>query len=200
MGHAALKLPMSASDFLAWDALQRVKHEFVRGEVFAMAGASESHVTAALNIAMALRRHLQGSPCSTFISDMKLRVDAADAFYYPDVMVCCSAADKADALVKREPLLLVEVLSPSTAGVDRGDKFSAYRLLPSLQELAFVDPDSRRCDVMRKGSDGLWVLHPFGRSEDLRLASVSLAIDAATLWADMPAEPSAADPPSEPSA
>ena len=84
---------MSAAEFLAWDAQQDVKHEFVHGEVFAMAGAGEAHVTATLNVAMALRQHLQGSPCRTFITDMKLRVDAADAFFYPDVMVTCSAAD-----------------------------------------------------------------------------------------------------------
>lgn len=92
MGQAALELPMSAADFLAWDATQTVKHEYVRGEVFAMAGAGEAHVTLGLNVAMALRQHLHGSPCRTFITDMKLRVEAADAFYYPDVMVTCSGS------------------------------------------------------------------------------------------------------------
>ncbi len=186
MGQAAARLEMTAADFLAWDAKQTLRHEFVRGEVFAMAGAGEAHVTAALNCAMALRQHLRGSPCRTFITDMKLRVEAADAFFYPDVMVTCSAADAADPQIKREPVLLVEVLSPATAAYDRGDKFAAYRRLASLREYLLVDPDSRRCDLYRKGDDGLWVLHPFEPGQDLQLASVGLDLGATVLWDEVP--------------
>ena len=186
MGLPAEDLPMSAADFLAWDATQTVRHEFVAGEVFAMAAAGEAHVTLALNIAMQLRQHLAGSPCRTFITDMKLRVEASDAYYYPDVMVTCSKSDTADPMVKREPVLLVEVLSPSTAAHDRGEKFVAYRLLPSLQEYLLVNPATRRCDVYRKGADGLWVLHPFEPGQDLRLACVELTITPAQLWAEVP--------------
>lgn len=186
MGQAALQLPMSADDFLAWDAQQTIKHEFVRGEVFAMAGAGEAHVTLSLNVAMALRQHLHGSPCRTFITDMKLRVEAANAFYYPDVMVTCSHADAGDAMVKREPVLLVEVLSSSTAAYDRGEKFAAYRQIRSLREYLLIDPDTRRCDLFRLGTDGLWVLHPFEPGQDLRLASVDLSLSATTLWDEVP--------------
>ena len=187
MGVAAERLKMSAQDFLAWDATQTVRHEFVAGEVFAMAGADEAHVTVALNVAMALRQHLAGTSCRTFISDMKLRVEAVDAFYYPDVMVTCSAADAADPLIKRDPVLLVEVLSPATAAYDRGDKFAAYRRLPGLREVLLVDTDSRRCDLFRKRDDGLWVLHPFEPGQGLRLESVALDLPAAQLWAEVPA-------------
>lgn len=186
MGNVATRLRMSAQDFLAWDETQAVRHEFVAGEVFAMAGAGEAHVTAALNVAMRLRQHLAGTPCRTFITDMKLRVDAADAVFYPDVMVTCSAADAADPLVKREPVLLVEVLSPATAAYDRGDKFAAYRKLPSLREYLLVDTDSRRCDLYRKGADGLWVLHPFEPGQAVTLASVELELSAAALWDEVP--------------
>lgn len=186
MGNVATRLRMSAQDFLAWDETQTVRHEFVAGEVFAMAGAGEAHVTAALNVAMRLRQHLAGTPCRTFITDMKLRVDAADAVFYPDVMVTCSAADAADPLVKREPVLLVEVLSPATAAYDRGDKFAAYRKLPSLREYLLVDTDSRRCDLYRKGGDGLWVLHPFEPGQAVTLASVELELGAAALWDEVP--------------
>lgn len=190
MGHAALNLPLSAADFLAWDAAQTTRHEFVRGEVFAMAGAGERHVTVALNVAMALRQHLTGSPCRTFITDMKLRVEAADAFFYPDVMVTCSARDAGDPQVKREPVLLVEVLSPATAAFDRGDKFAAYRSLDSLREVLLVDPDLRRCDLFRRQAvDGgeAWVLHPSAPGEGVELLSVGLAVTADALWAEVPA-------------
>lgn len=186
MGQAAEKITLSAQDFLDWDRTQMQRHEFVAGEVFAMAGAGEAHVTAALNIAMLLRQHLAGTPCRTFISDMKLRVEAADAYYYPDVMVTCSAGDTLDPLIKREPVLVVEVLSPATAACDRGDKFAAYRKLPTLQELLLVDTDSRRCDLYRKGADGLWVLHPFEAGEAVRLASVDLTMSPQALWAEVP--------------
>jgi len=186
MGSAAEKLRMSAQDFLAWDATQSLRHEFVAGEVFAMAGAGEAHVTVALNVAMALRQQLAGTPCRTFITDMKLRVEAADAFFYPDVMVTCSAADAGDALVKREPVLLVEVLSPATAAYDRGDKFAAYRKLPSLREYLLVDTDSRRCDLFRRRDDGLWVLHPVEPGQAVILSALQAEISAAQLWAEVP--------------
>ena len=112
MGHAAVPSPMTADEFLAWDTTQTIKHEFVRGRVVALSGAHEAHVTLVGNVYSALRQPLKGSPCRTLATDMKLRVEAADAFYYPDVMVTCSAADAADPLVKREPTLVVEVLSP----------------------------------------------------------------------------------------
>jgi Uma2 family endonuclease len=203
MGQAALNLPLSAADFLAWDATQTTRHEFVAGEVFAMAGAGERHVTVAGNVYLALRQHLAGTPCRSFITDMKLRVDAVDACFYPDVMVTCSAHDAAQSHVKSEPVLLVEVLSPATAAFDRGDKFTAYRSLPSLREVLLVDPDLRRCDLFRRqvvdGAEA-WVLHPTAPGEGVELASVALRLSAAALWAEVPPLPaavaSAASPPS----
>lgn len=186
---------MTAQEFLAWDATQTVRHEFIAGRLHVLhgddepypAGACEAHVTVALNVAMALRQHLAGTPCRTFITDMKLHVEAANAFFYPDVMVTCSAADATDQLVKRDPVLLVEVLSPATAAYDRGDKFAAYRQLLDLREYLLVDTASRRCDLYRKGADGLWVLHPFEPGQPLRLESVALDLPAAQLWAEVPA-------------
>lgn len=202
MGFALKQRRMTAAEFLAWDATQTVKHEFVGGEVFAMAGGEDRTNTAALNLVVALRQQLRGSLCRVYASDVKLRVDAADSFYYPDLMVTCSAADAADRLIKREPILVVEVLSPSTAAYDRGDKFASYRQLPSLAEYLLVDVDSRRCDLFRKRSDdGLWVLHPSAPGQGVQLASVGLAISAEALWADLetlttePATQPTAEPP-----
>jgi len=182
MGQAALKLPMTAAEFLAWDAGQTVKHEFLRGEIYAMTSATDALVTTTMNVAMALRQHLRGTPCRTYASDMKLRVEAADAFFYPDVFVTCSAADAADPQTKREPVLVVEVLSPSTAAYDRGDKFAAYRQLPTLRELLFIDPRRRRCDLHRLGADGLWVLYPFDPGAAVVLESVGTTLPPEVLW------------------
>jgi Uma2 family endonuclease len=185
MGQAAPKAPMTAEEFLAWDEHETIKREFVRGEVFAMAGADEPHVTASMNVAMSLRQHLRGSACRVFMLDMKLRVAAADAYFYPDVFVTCSAADATSPKMKSEPLLVVEVQSASTAAYDRDDKFAAYRTLPTLQEYLLVDPDRRRCDLFRKGADGLWVLHPFERGTPVQLESVQFTLSAERLWEDL---------------
>lgn len=198
VGYALQKRRMTAAEFLAWDETQTIKHEFVRGEVFMMTGGADRNYTVALNMAMALRNHLRGSPCRVYGSDVKLRVEAADSYFYPDLMVTCSAADAADRLIKREPLLVVEVLSPSTAAFDRGDKFASYRQLPSLVEYLLVDVDTRSCDLFRKRKDdGLWVLHPSAPGEGVVLSSVNLALSADALWADL--EP-ATDTPETPAA
>lgn len=185
MGHAAPKVPMTAEEFLAWDEHETLKREFVRGEVFAMSGADEPHVVTTGNLYMLLRQHLRGSRCRVFMLDMKLRVAQADAYFYPDVMVTCSTMDAAQPKIKSEPLLLIEVLSPSTAAYDRGDKFAAYRTLPSLQEYLLVDTGRRRCDLFRRGADDLWVLHPFERGAEVQLDSLQLTLPNDQLWEDL---------------
>lgn len=198
MGHAARIAVMTADDYLAWEAQQAERHEFIDGEIVAMAGAEDRHVTAAGNAFVALRQHLAGTPCRTFMSDMRLQSATTNSYFYPDVLVTCSEADRDRPMAKRDPLLLVEVLSPGTAAYDRGEKFAHYRRLPSLREVAFVDLDSRRVDVYRRGADGLWVLHPFEPGEAVTLASVELTIPAATLFADVDPPAAASGPPAAP--
>jgi Uma2 family endonuclease len=185
MGQAADTPVFSADEYLAWEPAQLDRHEFLDGEVFAMARAEDRHVTVAGNFYIALRQHLSGSPCRTYMSDMRLQVAAANSYFYPDVLVTCSAHDLASPLVKTEPKLIIEVLSPSTAAYDRGLKFSHYRSLASLEEFVLIDLDTRNTDVYRKRPDGLWVLHPFGRDETVSLASVALELSAAQLFADV---------------
>ena len=164
---------MTTADYLAWEAEQTERHEFVGGETFAMAGAEDRHVT------------VSGTPCRTFMSDMRLSVIALGSYFYPDIMVTCAAADLASPLAKSEPKLIVEVLSPSTAAYDRGLKFSHYRSLPSLQEYVLIDLDTRAVDSYTLGADGLWVLHPFAANETVLLASVALPVTAAQLFAEV---------------
>ena len=185
MGQAAKKPVTTTADYLAWEAEQAERHEFVSGETFAMAGAEDRHVTVTGNVYMALRQHLSGTPCRTFMSDMRLSVTALGSYFYPDIMVTCAAADLASPLAKSEPKLIVEVLSLSTAAYDRGLKFSHYRSLPSLQEYVLIDLDTRAVDSYTLGADGLWVLHPFAANETVLLASVALPVTAAQLFAEV---------------
>ena len=168
-----------------WEASQTERHEYIDGEVFAMVSSEDRHVTVAMNLAFAVRQHLNGSPCRTYMSDMKLNVASANQYFYPDVRVTCSATDQANPLIKSEPKLIVEVLSPSTAAYGRGLQFGYYRAIASLQEYVLIDLDTRITDCYRKGADRLWVLHPFGRGEVVKLASVDLEISAAVLFAEV---------------
>lgn len=183
--NAAEKLPFSAQDYLDWENLQTTKHEYVQGETFAMAGAGEAHVTISLNVAAALKQHLRGTPCRTYIADMKVQAKAVDAFFYPDVFVTCSAADAARNDAKEDPTLVVEVLSPSTAAYDRGLKFEYYRRLPSLQEYVLIDTERASVDVFRRNESGLWVLHPFAAPASVELASVELSLPMALVYEDV---------------
>ena len=183
-----LKTHFTIDDYLAWEAEQAERHEFVNGEVFAMAGAGEGHNVVAGNFYIRLREHLSNSPCRTYMSDMKLRVAALNNAFYPDIMVTCDPADRESRMSKSEPKLIVEILSPSTANYDRGEKFVSYRQIASLREYVMVDIDKRQIEVYRLGDQGLWVLHPF----DLRVAgavlsltSVDLALTAEQVFADV---------------
>jgi Uma2 family endonuclease len=191
MGQAAAKAMMGSAEYLAWEQTQAERHEFVEGQIVAMAGAEARHVVIAGNAFVALRQHLKGSGCRAFMSDMKLQSQDDRNFFYPDVMVSCGESTAAGTLVMRQPLLLVEVLSPSTAAYDRGAKFAHYRRFSTLQEVAFVDPDTRRTDVFRRGGDGLWVLHAFEPGDTVHWASVDLRLAADELFADVDEVPAA---------
>lgn len=185
MTDPAAKPQFDAPSYLAWEADQPEKHEYLDGEVFAMAGVSESHVTLALNLAMALRNHLRGGPCSVFISDMKLQVAADNAFFYPDVFVTCAESDRAHSHFKTAPTLVVEVLSPTTSAFDRGAKFAAYRKLPSLREYALVDTERLSVDLFRRDNTGHWVLYPSESGEMVEFASVGFSVPVEQLYEDV---------------
>lgn len=147
------------ADYLVWEEAQPERHEYLGGEVFAMAGGSTAHNTLTGNMYMALRAQTRGTPCRVYMADVKLRVEAANASFYPDVFVTCSAADAARSNQQQDALLIVEVLSPSTEGHDRGDKFSAYRMLPSLQAVVFVTQGQPHIEAFIRSADGVWTLH-----------------------------------------
>jgi Uma2 family endonuclease len=180
----------TAEDYLAWERGQEIKHEYVHGQIHAMAGARDAHVTAAGNVFALLKSHLRGTPCRTYISDMKLRVEAVDAFFYPDVFVTCDARDRETDRFKRHPVLVVEVLSESTAGYDRGGKFAAYRSLEGLREYVLIDPDTLTVDVFRfDAASGHWVLFPYAGADELELASLEFRAPLAAVFEDV--EPAA---------
>ncbi len=181
----ANQLHFSAEDFLDWENTQAEKHEFVAGEVFAMTGARQDYVVVSLNIASALKQRLRGTPCRPYVSDMKLRVEAADAFFYPDVMVSCHPDDNKAKQYLSHPTLIVEVLSDSTADYDRGGKFVSYRKLESLQEYLIVDIDARRVECFRRTANNDWLLHDYIGEVDCELSSLGLSLPLAEIFEDI---------------
>ncbi|MDD2893206.1 MAG: Uma2 family endonuclease [Halothiobacillaceae bacterium] len=167
---------VTADEYLAFEQQSAEKHELINGEIYAMAGASDAHVTISGNIFAALKAHLRGNPCRSFIADMKLRVEATDAFFYPDVFVTCRDTFPARSDIKTDATLIVEVLSPSTEAYDRGAKFAHYRHLSGLAEYMLIDIETRSVDLYRKGADGLWVLHPYTQGDTVELTSVDLKL------------------------
>jgi Uma2 family endonuclease len=187
---------MSAEAFLEWEKSQTEKHEYLAGrvyEVHAMVGARDAHVTVSLNVASLLKQHLRGGPCRVYISDMKLRVDPADSYFYPDVFVTCDARDRQDETCKRFPCLIVEVLSDSTASYDQGQKFALYRQLDTLQEYVLIDPHRVTVDCFRRDASGHWVLYPFAGDDTVDFQSVAFTAPLPTLFEDV-APPGAGSP------
>lgn len=161
--------------YLEWENAQVERHEFHRGEVFAMVGARRAHGCVVANLMRQFGNQLAGSPCRAFSENMKLQI-ADDTVLYPDVFVTCDCADLATDLIFRAPTLIVEVLSPSTQSYDRSQKFALYRRLTSLREYILVDPDTRRVEGFRRDAQGQWVLHDMSDGPALEAASVGATV------------------------
>ncbi|MGD1700117.1 Uma2 family endonuclease [Dapis sp. BLCC M229] len=176
---------ISPEEYLAGEEVSSVKHEYINGQVYAIAGASDAHVTISLNLASALRSYLRDSGCRVYMSDMKAHIETTNTFYYPDVMVTCDARDKALVNHKKYPCLIVEVLSESTEAFDRGDKFANYQELPTLQEYVLINQKRQRLECFRRNTEGLWVLHTYTQGSEIHLASINFRTSIDNLYEDV---------------
>ncbi len=148
MSATAIDLNLTEQAYLEGESLAEVKHEYIDGAAYAMAGASENHNTISGNVFGELRQRLKGKTCKSFIADMKVKAGAN--IFYPDVMVMCEA-DKADTeLVKNAPTVIVEVLSAKTRKYDMTAKKMAYLNIPSLQEYLLIEQDKCEVEVFRR--------------------------------------------------
>jgi Uma2 family endonuclease len=170
---------ISPEEYLALERRSEIRHEYLNGEIFAIAGASRRHNRVALNVAIALDGQLKERGCELYASEMRVSMPSADLYTYPDVVVACGTPKFADAELDTllNPTLIVEVLSPSTEGYDRGAKFAAYRTLPSMVEYLLLAQDRVHAEhFVRQGNDG-WLLTETDRLEDvLDLPSIGCAL------------------------
>lgn len=171
---------MTAFDFLAWEENQTERHEFFRGETFAMVGGTARHNRVILNLASRIADHLDGTTCQVFAENMKVQI--AEGVLYPDVMVTCGKAEAGDEQMVTDPKLIIEVLSPSTSGYDKRDKFILYRTLPSLREYALIDPAKRQVEVFTLTEGGAWMLTDQTAGEVLTLDSIACKLSLALVF------------------
>jgi Uma2 family endonuclease len=172
---------LSTEDYLEMELSSPVKHEYVAGDIFAMTGTSVSHNTIALNLAFLLREQLRDTPCRVFMSDVKLKVAAAEAYFYPDLMVTCETAS--DSHYREQPKLVVEVLSDSTAHYDQNAKREMIQRLDSLQEYVVVAQNVMDVRVYRRDGSG-WTMSIYtdGAMVPLRSVELDVAIERIYEW------------------
>jgi Uma2 family endonuclease len=180
----------SLAEYLTLENASNVKHEYLAGQIYAMAGGTPDHAALATTAAAVLFSQLRSGRCRAFDSDLRVRVRATGLSTYPDVTVVCGPRelDTEDTKAVTNPTLLLEVLSASTESYDRGDKFDHYRQLPTLREYVLVSQTERRVEVFTRTADAEWTSRAYGAGERVSLASIDAAIDVDELY-EAAAEP-----------
>jgi Uma2 family endonuclease len=164
-------------EYLALERSANVRHEFLDGEIYAMAGGTPTYAAICANLSALIGAQLRGRGCQAYSSDLRVRVLETGLATYPDVTVVCHHAelDPEDRNTITNPTLIVEVLSPSTAAYDRGEKLEHYRKIPSLREVVLVAHDERLLEVWRRGDSHAWSRSE-ARSGTLALTSIECAL------------------------
>lgn len=165
-------------EYLASEDSAESRSEYIAGRIFAMAGGTDSHIQISFNVTKILADTLRGR-CRAYQSEMKVRVDAADAFYYPDVTLVCGEQKfyKGRRDVIENPVLLVEVLSDSTQNYDKNDKFFAYQTIDSFKEYLLISQNKHVVQQYIRQSDGNWKIKAtIGLESSVYLESVDIEI------------------------
>ena len=161
---------LTPEEYLTWERKQPFKNEYHNGQIIAMSGASRAHNRITVDLTIQLGNQLMNSECEVFASEMRVRTSPEISYFYPDVIVVCGEPrfedDTFDTLLN--PIIVVEVLSPSTAAFDRGEKFEYYKQLASLQEYILISQNSVRVEHYCR-QETQWIHNTFQRPEDVLL-------------------------------
>ena len=163
---------MSVADYLQAELISDIKHEYLEGQIYAMAGASRNHQRIITNMVRNFSEHLKNTPCDTYASDIKVRIGDL-AFFYPDVIVTCDD-DTDNSYYTEQPTIIVEVLSKSTRRKDETTKRRLYQSLPSLQEYVLIEQDIVDVEICRC-SEG-WVSEHYFMGDDIMFAAIDLTL------------------------
>lgn len=179
------RFKLTPEEYLAIERTSPTKHEFLDGEVFEKAGASEPHGVIVVNLAASLHEQFRGRPCRTYVNDMRIKVTETGLYTYPDVAAICGepALEDGHRDTLLNPFVIFEVLSPSTEAYDRGKKFAHYRRVASLTDYVLVSQDIMRVEHYTRQSGGLWTFVEHGRADDvLQLKSIDCRIRIAEVY------------------
>ncbi|MCP6760789.1 MAG: Uma2 family endonuclease [Fischerella sp. CENA71] len=177
-------LNVSVDEYLQFELESRIRYEYLAGQVYPMREDSEQCKVITSNILLRLRTHLLGTDYRTYSSEMKIRIDDLDIFYYPHISVTCNPQDR-EKLYKHQPCLIMEVFSSATERIHRNEKLLNYRWLNSLQEYVLVSESEIKVEVYRKNKQNNWLVEELQAEDNLKLASVDLEIAIADIYEDV---------------
>ena len=173
------KSKLSVEEYLQFEKASRDKHEYFKGEIFAMAGAGARHNVIFSNFFISVGIQLKGKPCKPYGSDLRIHIPENSLFTYPDISIICGEIipSKVDADTAVQPTVIIEILSPSTRNYDQGIKFRLYREIPTLKEFITIDSESIGIEAYRINSQGNWELKDYRSiDETLTIPSVGLSL------------------------
>jgi Uma2 family endonuclease len=166
-----------------------IKHEYIDGQIYAMAGTGGIHNIISGNFYIALRSHLYNSGCRVYFADLKVKLQEGRKFYYPDLLVTCDERDKTTQAFINFPKVIIEVLSDSTESFDRGKKFQDYRTLPSLQAYLLVNTQEYLVECFQRTPQNFWLLKSYEGLEAIaKIENLNLEIPLREIYAtvDLP--------------
>ena len=163
---------ITVSEYLEFEQTATTRHEFVNGQIFAVASGSKTHNRIALNLASRALTAAHALDCEVFSSDVKVQTD--DVYYYPDMIVSCEKDD--DKYFERRPCTIVEVISDSTADIDRGEKWQNYQKLESLKTYILLDQTRVTAEVFQRLPDGAWRYEKLEKGNTLKILCLKLEI------------------------
>lgn len=173
-------------EYLEIERVSPIKHEYLQGQLVAMAGASKAHVIITGNLSALLVNHLRGMGCIAYATDMKVRLPDLNLFYYADLAVTCDDRDRtSDEDFILHPKLIIEVLSDSTEAFDRGDKFSDYKSIPELEEYVLIHQKQVLVERFQRKSDNLWMPQIYRTGETVEFASIGFVCAIADLYENL---------------
>lgn len=170
---------ISETDYLQNEELSDIKHEYFDGEIFAMSGAKANHQRIKGNVFAEVRQHLKGTPCEAFQSDMKVRADKGNKYFYPDVVISCNQDGESD--FTESPRLIIEVLSNSTRKFDKDLKRKIYQAIPSLEEYVLIEQDHVEIEISRKSED--WYSSYYFLGDNVVFESIGLTLSILDVYA-----------------
>jgi Uma2 family endonuclease len=172
---------VAVTDYLTAEETSDIRHEYLGGLVYAMAGETRAHNQIVQNLLLAIQARLKGGPCKIYMSDIRVNFDLRndEYYYYPDIVVTCDSRDTHPRFI-RYPKLIIEVLSKSTERVDKREKFFAYTTIESLEEYVLIAQETRGATIFRR-SNG-WRSEKIGLRSSLELSSVQLTLPMARVY------------------